>query len=108
MIDERRKLLIELLRDQDAPLADRDDAAMDLENECDDDDTLKAFLDVAQNPQEDDFILDRCGEAIGTIWIKRNTFDLKTYLALPKFAQDGVYYSIKYIKPAWITEFNLT
>lgn len=107
-INEDRKLnLIRLLVDQNALDADRDDAAMDLGEEFNDEDVLEALIQIASNLDEIDMILNSCGEAIGKIWVKRNISDVDVYKKLSKLAQDGVYYIVKSRKPSWIEKFNL-
>lgn len=105
--EDRKKSLIRLLIDQHALDADRDDAAMDLGEEFDDESVLSALIQVANNPNEIDMILNSCGEAIGKIWVKRSYFDEKIYRKLPKFAQDGIYCVIKNRQPEWIEGFHI-
>jgi len=104
---DRKETLIQLLFDQNALDADRDDAAMDLGEEFEDNSVLDALIQVASNHNELDMILSSCGEAIGKIWVKKNVFNEKSYQKLPKFAQDGIFCIIKSRKPIWIEKFNL-
>lgn len=99
--------LIKLLFDLDALDADRDDAAMDLGEEFDDQSVLDALIRVASNPDEIDMILYSCGEAIGKIWVKKNDFDEIIYKKLPKFARDGIYCVVESRNPIWIGTFHL-
>ena len=105
--EDRKATLIKLLFDQDALDADRDDAAMDLGEEFDDQSVLDALIQVANNPNEIDMILNSCGEAIGKIWVKKNYFDEIIYKKLPKFARDGIYCVVKSKNPFWIKTFHL-
>lgn len=105
--EKRKEVLIRLLIDPYALDADRDDAAMDLGDEFDDQQVLDALIQVARNSEEIDMILSSCGEAIGKIWVKRDFFDEKTYKNLAKIARDGIYCVIKYDKPSWIKKFQL-
>ncbi len=105
--EDRQKSLIRLLIDQSALDADRDDAAMDLGEEFEDEMTLNSLIQVASNPKEIDMILSSCGESIGKIWVKKKYFDEQIYKKLPKFAQDGIYCVIKNRTPSWIQKFHL-
>jgi|ERR1700722_12790756 len=100
-------LLVEVLLDVNARIDERDDAAMDLGEEFDDEVVLNALIQVAIDPGEIDMILNSCGESIGKIWIKKNYFDEKIYKNLTKDARDGIYCVVKYRKPAWVKKFHL-
>jgi len=105
--EKRKKALIQLLIDQYALDADRDDAAMDLGEEFDDDSVLDALIQVANNPDEIDMISSSCGEAIGKIWARRSCFDEDKYRALPAIPRYGAYVVIKSKKPEWIQKYQL-
>ncbi len=103
----RKETLIQLLKNTNALDAERDDAAMDLGEEYDDEIVLNALIETAKNRQEINMILNSCGESIGKIWVKKNYFDEKIYDSLAKDAQDGVYCVLENRKPGWIKKFHL-
>lgn len=103
----RKEMLIGLLIDRNVLDADRDDAAMDLGEEFDDEAVLNTLIQIAINPNEINMILNSCGESIGKIWIKKDFFDEETYKNLTKDARDGVYCIIKNRKPTWMKKFHL-
>lgn len=105
--EDRKAILIQLLVDQHALDADRDDAAMDLGEEFGDESVLSALIKVASDPNEVDMILNSCGEAIGKIWVKRSCFDEEAYRALSGTSRYGVYVVIKSRKPEWIEQCQL-
>lgn len=100
--NQRKKALTELLLDQHALYDDRDDAAMDLGEEFEEDDVLNALIQVGKDHNELDTILSSCGESIGAIWVKRNSFDKKCYDSLSKEAQYGIYYVLRDDRPEWL------
>jgi hypothetical protein len=102
----RKKLLIELLLDPNEDIYAKDDAALDL-GEFDNDDVLNACIQAACNPNEDEGVVDLCGENIGRIWIKRNIFDLNLFKTLPPWARNGIMVSIRNAKSDWIKEYRL-
>lgn len=73
----------------------------------DDGRALNALLQVATDSNEDQMILDSCGESIAEIWVKRNFFDSDLYKKIAYDAQWELYMYIKSNKPEWIQEFNL-
>lgn len=103
---ERQNFLIEVLLDRDLTIGERDDAAMDLD-EFDSDEVLNALFKASSNLGEDWGILDVCGESIGSIWTKRDFFDITLYNSLPKWTQNGLFNVIKSRKPNWIKDYNL-
>lgn len=107
-LDKHRKnVLIELLINEDALDADRDDAAMDLGEEFEDESVLETLFKVGGNHNEPDMILNSWGEAIGKIWVKHGRFDKKKYISFPKPTKDGIYCVIKNRNPIWLKEFDL-
>ena len=102
----RKNHLIELLFDEKATIADRDDAAMELAN-FDDDQTLNALLVLGRNKNEDELILNSCGESLGSIWVNRNFFDKQAYESLSGTSRYGAFYVISSRKSEWISKYNL-
>ena len=99
-------LLIKILLDKNDTISERDDAAMDL-SEYDNELALDALIKVASDNDEDEMILNSCGESIASIWIKRNVFDEKIYYLLSMTARFGIFDFIESQKPEWIMKFNL-
>ena len=73
---KRLEDLVDLLLNNEASIADRDDAAMDL-FEYDNDTALNALIKVAKNKDEDPVVLNSCGESIASIWVKRKVLFIK-------------------------------
>jgi hypothetical protein len=105
--ENRKEILIGLLIDPNVLGADRDDAAMDLGEEFDDETVLNVLIQVAINPKEINMILNSCGEAIGRIWVRKSYFDDGGYRALPGIVRYGIYVVIKSRKPEWIEQYQL-
>ena len=81
---KNQDMLIEILLDSNASLAERDDAAIDLSN-FDEDAVLVALIEVGTNEQEDEVLLASCGESIAEIILKRKIKpgDILQKLAIP-------------------------
>lgn len=103
---DRVEALIKLLFDNDASITERDEAATDL-GEFSDTRVITALLSKAENVQENELVLNSCGESLGTIWIKKNVFDEKAYHVLPGTVRYGIYVVIKSRKPEWIEQYHL-
>ena len=96
------KFLIAILRDNEANVSEKDDAAMDLGN-SDNPLAIQALIAKGQDTKEDDLVLNSCGESLAEIWIRNNNFDQNLYdILLPK-AKHGVRAVIESLKPEWIT-----
>ena len=94
-------LLIELLFDSTAREDEKHDAIMDI-GAYNDDRALNALLQIAVDPNENDTILDACGESIAEIWTKRNQFNVEAYKKLRPCAQHEIKIYIKNNKPEWL------
>lgn len=66
--------LIEVLRDPDARVDERDDAAMDL-GDSDDPVALQALLDVSRDRHEHVMVLESVGESLAAIALRNSSFD---------------------------------
>ncbi len=99
-------LLVEILLDKNASVAERDDAAMYL-GEYDDDRALAALIKICVDKSEDEFIFANCGQSVASIWVKRNKFNKKIYDEMVPESQWEVYYYINGNKPEWIKEYEL-
>src|ERR1700733_3313378 len=94
--------LTEILLDQTATEAERDDAAMDL-GKYDDDHALNTLLLVASNLEDEPFIMNSCGESIAEIWVRKNQFDTNAYRKMHPLAKEEIERYIKIRKPGWIS-----
>ncbi len=99
-------LLIDILFDKNADLAERDDAAMYL-GEYDDDRALAALIKICLDKTEDEFIFAHCGESVGSIWAQRNKFDPIIYSKMVPIARHEVYYYFKSNKPELIEKYKI-
>jgi hypothetical protein len=79
--------LIDLLLDKSSEFGDRDDAAIELSafDEAEAEDTLAK---VASDPASDARLVERCGEALAEIWMRKNTVDHATWNQLRPEARD--------------------
>ncbi len=98
--------LIQILCNSKASIAERDDAAMDLA-EYRDDRAINALLQTSKNKDEDELILNSCGESLGSIWVQMNIFDYKIFRNLPGTVKHGVYFVVKARKPEWVKRYAL-
>jgi hypothetical protein len=98
---DRLDLLIELLFDATAREDEKHDATMDI-GEFNDDRAINALLQIAIDPNENETILDACGESIAQIWTKRNQFNVEAYKSFRPCAQEAIKMYIKYNKPEWL------
>jgi hypothetical protein len=81
------KILVEILFDKDAPLAERDDAATDL---GDYNEALEFLLSFASKNSEPTLLLQTCGTSIAEIWKRQGQFDDTLLRQLSKPAADEV------------------
>lgn len=93
--------LINVLLDNTAREDERDDTAMDL-GKFDDERALIALLQIASNSNEDEIVIDSCGESIAEILIKREEYNPNILNKLAPIARDAAYAFIKEAKPEWI------
>lgn len=99
-------LLIELLLDKDASIAERDDAAIELADytdEC----VENALVSIAKNENEDKLILNSYGESLASIWVMQNFFKTDEFFKLTGTPRYGIYFVIKSRKPEWIKKYAL-
>lgn len=52
-------------------------------------------------------ILNSCGESIGAIWVRKNSFDKKYYDALSEDAQYGIFYVLREDRPEWLSPLGI-
>jgi hypothetical protein len=98
--------LTELLFDTSASITERDDAATEL-GEISDVRSAASLISKAKDLNENELVLNSCGESLGMIWSKQNAFDEKAYRILSGTARYGVYVAIKSRKPEWIEQYQL-
>jgi ankyrin repeat protein len=103
---DRVSALVQLLFDNGASITERDEAAVSL-SEFSDIQATTALLSKTKDLNEDELILNSCGESLGIIWTKQNYFDKKEYRNLAGTARYGVYVIIKSRKPEWIEQYQL-
>lgn len=96
-------LLIEILFDPSASIAERDDAGMDL-GDFDDDRALKALSSFVLNHNAEPSIMDVCGESLAQIWVKRNQFDKDVYKKMHPYAQHEADMYLKANKSDWLSD----
>ncbi|MEI6242837.1 MAG: hypothetical protein WCP39_05465 [Chlamydiota bacterium] len=102
----RLDALIELLFDDKASITERDEAATNLA-EFSETRALNALLSRGNNADENELVLNSCGESIGAIWTKQNIFDEKSYRTLSGIARYGVFVVVKSRKPQWLEQYHL-
>ena len=102
----RIDLLVEILLDKTASIAERDDAAIDLRG-YNDDRALLALIKIVTDENEENSIFDNCGESIATIWVNRDYFNLDLYKQMGRPAQREVYSYIVCQKPDWIEKYQI-
>jgi len=95
--------VIKILKDTREEVGIRDDIAMDFER-VDDQRALAALIEVGENADDDEMVLNSCGESIGHIWVRKGAVDLDVYRKLSKLAQLGVRITIGYAKPEWLPQ----
>lgn len=105
-MSDRIDALIRLLFDNDASITERDEAATDL-GEFSDTRVINALLLKVRDLNEDQMVVNSCGESIGAIWAKQNIFSKEAYCTLPGTARYGIYAAIAYRKPKWIEHHQL-
>ncbi|NNM44262.1 MAG: hypothetical protein HKM07_07975 [Chlamydiae bacterium] len=96
----RVSLLIDILLDKTAREDERHDAAMDI-GEFNDDRALNALVRLASDPNEDNIVLDVCGESIAEILVKRNELKKDILEKLDPIAKRTADAFIKEQRPDW-------
>lgn len=107
MEEKQFKNLSEILLDPEADVAEKDEAAW-LLSEYSDEKALVPLTQASLHPSENDLLLlVEYGEAIGSLWLKKDYFDLETYLNFPGKTRAGIYLSFEAIKPDIVEKFKL-
>lgn len=96
-IEALRKILLEL----PANLGERDDAAMDLEA-FDEPEAVQVLLKVGSNPNEDEMVLEKCGESLAGIWLRTGRFDPSGFSSLVGNARREARIFLSAKHPEWI------
>ncbi|WP_214752557.1 hypothetical protein [Exiguobacterium sp. s16] len=86
---------IEILLDQTASDAERDDAAMDLGFSLNEEAVEVALLTVANDETVDEMIRASCGESLAQIWIAQNQVSREKLALLTGIARDEAMALIK-------------
>ncbi|TCI23417.1 hypothetical protein [Exiguobacterium sp. SL-9] len=86
---------IEILLDQMASDAERDDAAIDLGYISEDEAVEAALLTVVQDEKTDEMIRASCGESLAQIWIVQNQVSHEKLALLTGIARDEAMSVIK-------------
>jgi len=94
-------LLIDLLNDPTAREDERDDAAMDL-GSSEDEKALDALIEIGSNFDENETVLDSCGESIAKILVKKNFFNKDILNTLAHAAKAAAFAFLKEEQPEWI------
>ena len=102
----KKELLIDILFDPTASITEKDDAATDLED-FPENEVIKALASVGKVKTEDDTVLNSCGESLGSIWVRLNSFDPVIYSSLTNTARLGAKYIIESRKSEWLRLYDL-
>lgn len=78
--------LIEILQDPNAYDAERDDAAIDLGDEINNEEVIKALIKVANDLSVEEIVRASCGESLANIWLTRLNFDFQKLAILKDVA----------------------
>jgi len=97
----RTERLIKVLFDFTAREDERDDAAMDL-GSSEDEKALDALIDIGSNFDENETILDSCGESIAKILVKKNFFNKEILNKLAPAAKAAAFAFLKEERPEWL------
>lgn len=97
---EEWEKLIEILLDERATEAERDDAAMDLSGYSHEA-VIKALVITVNNDLADDMIKASCGESLAMIFIQKNKFNEQIYKELKDIANTEFEGYIRSQKREW-------
>ena len=103
---DRIDKLLKILFDDQASISERDDAAMILGG-FSDARSVNALISKSKDLNENEIVLNSCGESLGEIWAKQNLFNENEYRTLSGTARYGAYSVIKFQKPEWIEQYQL-
>jgi hypothetical protein len=97
---DRVTQLIDVLLDESADIAERDDAAIDL-GEYDDDRALAALAQVAVMT-DSEILASSCGESLAQMWIRKGSFDPQTVHSLHGPAKRELRELFSQQRPDWL------
>ncbi|MFD0680353.1 MULTISPECIES: hypothetical protein [unclassified Paenibacillus] len=100
MSNEKKGILIKTLFDVTASEADRDDCAIYLAD-FDDEETIQALFNAANDFNVSDMIRGSCGESLAEIWLRKQQIDFNLLLLLKGTALTEVLNLIKKDKLEW-------
>lgn len=89
--------LVSVLLDSSNPIADRDDAAMDLAY-FDEDAAFDALVLVGSDESVNEIILWSCGSSLGEIWLRRGEYEQSVFDSLSSKAKQEAQIMIGLLK----------
>ncbi|MNN07735.1 hypothetical protein D3C81_1205660 [compost metagenome] len=98
-------MLIEILLDPISSEADKDDAAIELGNHFDDEETIDALIKVSNSGDIDEMIVASCGESLGQIWLRKAQVDFEKLACLSGIALTEALSLIKQQRPDWYEKY---
>jgi len=99
------EMLIEILIDERASDAERDDAAIDL-SEYNNETVIKALVITANHDLTDEMIKASCGESLAMILVQNDRFEKKIYKQLKGIAKIEFESYIRLKRSDWKTYLN--
>lgn len=105
-MENQKELLIQILFDKYSTITEKDDAAIDLRG-YPEKEVIDALLSKGADINEDQIVLNSCGESLGSIWSELDIFDKKAFSNLAKPARFGLKYAVESRKPDWVNKYNL-
>ncbi|MEY8745139.1 hypothetical protein AB9M62_38350 [Bacillales bacterium AN1005] len=103
---EKWEKLIEILLDEKASDAERDDAAMDL-SEYNDKTVIKSLVITANDDLTDEMIKASCGESLAMILVQSDQFEKESYKQLKGVAKIEFENHICLKRSNWKTHLNI-
>lgn len=89
-----KKLLIDVLFDENANVSEKDDAAMDLAA-YDDPEIIQHLVKKGSDEKEDSVVLNSCKESLAEIWIRNDSFNQEMFNLLSPIAKKGAQFVIE-------------
>ncbi|WP_027085176.1 hypothetical protein [Cohnella panacarvi] len=100
-----KSTLIEILRDPLSSEADKDDAAIELGNHFEDEETIDTLIKVSNIGDIDEMIAASCGESLGHIWLRKAQIDYEKLACLKGIALTEALSLIKRQRLDWYEKF---
>ncbi|MCW3110999.1 MAG: hypothetical protein JWQ09_5505 [Segetibacter sp.] len=105
-MQENEKELIAILTDSSAEVDEKDDAALYL-SQYNTEEAINTLIKVGSQNNENKIVLETCGESLGQIWVRANTFSENSFNKLTRAAKAGVFFVIENKKPDWLKQYNI-